>query len=364
MTEKLTMPPSTQYVTPPRVILKGVPRGFELSALSVIAHMILWNGHEFEAVYADAWRQEPFPPYNIIPRVDPYDDLYEQRMLMYYPIDPRMTLYDVRGATIAYPNETNTGWLFAHCDADAMIDYEKELAAAVVGEFAEAIDGAQVKVNEATNATVRAQAVGNHAALVEYRDAVVENVVTWCRTLFIGWQEQNPHDAHVHFPVLRAIQAVATAWQADRPTDYSKVNAKVAGIIKGLARPHAYETRWDMSFRLADQRRAEAARGDDPVEHNEYCYTIVVPGRAIAGPENFPDDNWTFDQLRNGPIVRGDYTYTDAEPAATDVALTVVRSRRLIPKGLKPGERLPYSNWIQEPAYTIPPATPPSTPSS
>ncbi len=325
--------------------------------------MVLWNGHEFEAVFADAWRQESFPPYDIIPRVEPYDDLYEQRMLMYYPIDPRMTIYDVRGATIAYPNETNTGWLFAHCDADAMIDYEKELAASVVGEFAEAIDGAQVKVNEATNSTVRAQAVGNHAALVEYRDAVVESVVAWCRTLYIGWQEQHPHEAHVHFPVLRAIQSVATAWQADRSTDYSKVNAKVAGVIKGLAKPHAYETRWDMSLRLADQRRAEAARGDDPVDDNEYCYTILAPGQSRPVQGSAASNDWAFDQLRNGPLTRGDNTYTDAEPAATDVALTVVRYRRLIPRGLKPGERLPYSNWIREPAYTIPPSTP-STPSS
>ena len=267
MTEFTTIAPTTQFITPPDAVLKGIPPTVDIETLSINATMVVWNGNEFEAILAESWGWNTQPPYQIWPTVKWYDNApYEKNMLMYYPIDQRTTVDDVRGATIAYPNETNTGWLFAHCDEDAMIDYEKELAAAVVGEFAEAIDAAQVKVNESTNATVRAQAVGNHLALVAYRDAVVESVVTWCRTLHIGWQEQNPHEAHVHFPVLRAIQAVATAWQADRAADYGKVNAKVAAIIKGLSKPHTYETRWDKAARIEAERKAAEAEAEAGTE--------------------------------------------------------------------------------------------------
>ena len=256
-----TMAPTVTQVTPPNCELLDVPPGLDSDYLGIVGHMIVWNGHEFEAVFADSWsRAVESPPYWVRPRVQHYDDSpHENSMLMYYPIDPRMTLEDAKGATIAYPNETNTGWMFTHCDNDAMVDYEKELAAAVIGEFAESIDAAQVKVNESTNATIRAKAVSNHRTLVEFRDAVVESVVTWARTLHIGWQEQNPHEAHIHLPVLRAIESVTTTWQTDRSTDYSKVSAKVAAIIKGLAKPHTYETRWDKATRIAAEAAAEAA---------------------------------------------------------------------------------------------------------
>lgn len=264
-----TLTPRTAYVTPPNSELLDVPPGLPTPHLGVDYYMIVWNGHEFEAVYADSWARAYVgdPPYWVRPRVRKADNsVYEPSMLMYYPIDQRMTLADVVGATVAYPNEENTGWLFAHCDNDAMVDYEKELAAAVVGEFAGAIDGAQIKVNEATNAPVKAQAVANHAALVAFRDASVESVVTWARTRHIGWQEQNPHEAHVHTPALQAIESVALSWQTDRSADYSKVSSPVASIIKGLAKPHTYETRWDKEARLAAEAKAREAEAETETE--------------------------------------------------------------------------------------------------
>lgn len=222
---------------------------------------VFWNGHEFELNVVEILLSSK--RYNIS---QDYRAPHEYASTHFYPVDPRMRAEDVRRATVAYPNEENTGWLFAHCDNDAMVDYEKELAAAVVGEFAGAIDGAQIKVNEATNAPVKAQAVANHAALVAFRDASVESVVTWARTRHIGWQEQNPHEAHVHTPALQAIESVALSWQTDRSADYSKVSSPVASIIKGLAKPHTYETRWDKEARLAAEAKAREAEAETEVE--------------------------------------------------------------------------------------------------
>ena len=247
---------------------------------------VLWNGHRFETV--EGRFDDEVSPHNLLVRYE-RDPIQPPEYLahLYYPIDPRMVEKDIVGATVAYPNETNDGWLFRHCDNDAMVDYEKELAAAVIGEFAEAIDGAQIKVNEATNDAVKILALTGaqikvneatndavkilartrHAALVDFRNAAVESIVAWARTKHIGWQEQNPHEAHVHTPALQAIETVARAWQMNRSADYSRVSASVADIIKGLAKPpHTYETRWDMEARIEAERKAaeaEAPEGDD-----------------------------------------------------------------------------------------------------
>ena len=60
---------------------------------------------------------------------------WETGMTCYYPIDPRIKESDVKGATVAYPNADNTGWLFAHCDSDYMIDHEYKLLAGVTTAF-------------------------------------------------------------------------------------------------------------------------------------------------------------------------------------------------------------------------------------
>jgi len=216
---------------------------------------VLWNGHQFETIEGTINGS-----HHAARIVYPYDKPQPHEYLAhwYYPIDPRITETDVLRATVAYPNDTNTGWLFAHCDADAMIDYEHELVAAGVGAFAHLLDLAQVKVNEATNPTVKTDAVANHYALFEFRETVLTSVLVWCRSLHIGWQEQNPHEAHVHRPILKALQEVAQLWQATRPDMWRKVNARVGQIETRLSRHYAYETRWDQAARLAAEAKAAA----------------------------------------------------------------------------------------------------------
>ena len=133
---------------------------------------------------------------------------------IYYPIDGRITLADVAIATRAVPNEFNTGWmLLPASDEDAMLDEEHTLRSAVVGQFAEAIDAAQVKVNEATNATVRTRVVSVHALLVAFRNNVADAAVATAQSRYIGWLEQYPEEAHIHLLVKDAVNATVSAWQ-------------------------------------------------------------------------------------------------------------------------------------------------------
>ena len=222
---------------------------------------VYWNGHQFETVDVKFYYTPDHPggPYA---RIQPPDEApHEPQMELYYPIDLRTERSDWDRAIKAKANEYNDAWL-PDWDNDAMVDYEKELKGAVVNEFQPTIDGLQVKVNESTNATVRATAVSRHLRMVEFRDAVVDEAVTWVRGKYAGWPEQHPHEAHIHQPVLLATQVVAGVWIADRSTDFGLVNSAVSAILKDLGSPHVFETRWGQAARLAAEAKAKEEAGD------------------------------------------------------------------------------------------------------
>ena len=84
---------------------------------------VAWNGHEFEIVPIQAreWFWDEYNPHRVVHGVEVTPVRGKARellMTVHYPIDPRMAASDVRGATVAYPNASNDGWLFAHADAD------------------------------------------------------------------------------------------------------------------------------------------------------------------------------------------------------------------------------------------------------
>ena len=218
---------------------------------------VYWNGHEFETVEIKfLHRPDADIPFAHIQPAD--SDTHEAQMELYYPIDLRTERSDWDRAIKAKANEYNDAWL-PDWDNDAMVDYEKELKGAVVNEFQPTIDGLQVKVNESTNATVRATAVSRHLRMVEFRDAVVDEAVKWVRGKYAGWPEQHPHEAHIHQPVLLATQVVAGVWIADRSTDFGLVNSAVSAILKDLGSPHVFETRWGQAARLEAEAKAQEA---------------------------------------------------------------------------------------------------------
>ena len=216
---------------------------------------VYWNGHEFETAEVQ-FRYRPDSPYAHIQPVRA--DTHEAQMELYYPIDLLTNRKDWDRATKAKHNSHRDGWI-PDWDNDAMVDYEKELKGAVVNEFQPTIDGLQVKVNESTNATVRATAVSRHLRMVEFRDAVIDEAVKWVRSRYAGWPEQHPHEAHIHQPVLLATQVVAGVWIADRSTDFGLVNSAVSAILKDLGSPHVFETRWGQAARLEAEAKAQEA---------------------------------------------------------------------------------------------------------
>ena len=196
----------------------------------------LWNGIEFEAIpvnirhsRGDRWLIQFAETDQHQPLVTHHD----YRMELRYPIDAGTIAKDWARATSAEHNSDGTAWLPVW-DNDSMVDYEKQLVAAVVGQYQPDIDAAQVKVNEATNAPVRATSVTRHQKLVEFRDEVREAVIEWVHGKHAGWPQQNPHEAHTHEPMLLATQTVAATWQRDRSSDYGNVSSPVANIINCL----------------------------------------------------------------------------------------------------------------------------------
>ena len=173
---------------------------------------------------------------------------------LYYPIDQRLVENDIHQATICYANENDDGWLFAHSDLDSLHDYELELESALVAIFAASIDVAQIKVNEATNDAIRIDAVRKHAQLVYFRDDVkTELIDRWCHSLHVSWLEQNPHHAHLHEPIRRAIDIVMTRWRANQPKNWSDVSGRVSDIRTELRSLYKYETRWAKAARIASE---------------------------------------------------------------------------------------------------------------
>ena len=219
-------------------------------------HVVIWNGHQFEVAVA-RYRTYPEAKSTIVI----IKDEAEFRGSIYYPTDPRTIAADWHGCQKAKPNADGTAWL-PDWDKDTMIDYEEELQDAAIARFQNRIDGAQIKINESTNSVVRSQTIATHRSLVGFRNDVVAAVVEWCQNLHIGWQEQNPHEAHLHLPILNAINATALDWQTNHAVEYGRISGTVAGIIKDLSKPHAYETRWDKAARLAAEAKAAAAAAE------------------------------------------------------------------------------------------------------
>ena len=151
----------------------------------------------------------------------------------------------------------------------------QELVGAAIAKFQPSIDAMQVNVNESPSAVLKAPHIASHKALVDFRDAVIEGIETWVRAKHIGWQDQNPHEAHIHLPMLTAIQTVVQRWQVLKVEDYAKIRVPVEAVVNSLSTPHAYEERWDMDARLIRE-------GHDPVGGYEHCFTIAASDDELS----------------------------------------------------------------------------------
>lgn len=224
-----------------------------------------WNGHEFEVIsgfIADHGEQIFFR------------GEWEQGITVYYPIDPRMTPADIKSAIRAYPNADNTGWLFQHCDQDYMRDQEYRLRSAVHTAFEYEIDKARWEVDNRIhtvfiiNNDANRSAVGLarrvHKGLQDFRHETAVEVIKEHRKRHIGWYHQNPHHAHLHDPLAKAIRAVKARWETDWGHETRiHVGPIVDKVLQQVSILFQYETRWDQAARLeAERKAAEAAAAE------------------------------------------------------------------------------------------------------
>ena len=270
-----------------------VPEGYDLTNITVNGKIACWNGHEIELVTPSSVLVSSRTGRLQISLVYPH--LYELRMLVHYPIDPRMTEVDVRRATIRYPNEDNSGWLFAHCDADWMLDHERHLTSSVSDAFDEEDRKLHKALMTANHNLIISNTIENRTAFLNarqvhdnfsvFRQETKNAIIAEANTRHIGYYHQNPHEAHIHVPLERAIEATIRSWSQNtaRFSAWMQIRSAVEATLGAVRNRHLYETRWDMEARLERERiAAQATSGVDPVGGYEYCYTLKANSDPIT----------------------------------------------------------------------------------
>lgn len=293
-------------------------------------------------------------------RVSPPTYVFEDEVALgfvYGPMHPSMNLDDIEGATYAYDDGTH--FHLAHCSPDEQIDFAADVENYVRAEMQDAINRAQTALTLATTALGKTDARHKVDALGEFARAAGSNAHHRVVTATLGYWHRNPHKDHRRDLAVLAMEAVLSTWAelGTADTDEGRtitaqrahVLSEVNEVLKRLKKTHSIEWRADRQKRLND---AEAAKGTDPVDGYEYCYTRAVFPAVITGEANLPSPTWNFDALRNGNSLRGNYVYYDAEPPVTRYIAHIIRFKRPIPEGTKPGADIGSVAWEQEAAYT------------
>ena len=177
----------------------------------------------------------------------------------FFPLDPRVTEEDADGATIWYPNETNTGWLFAHCDKDYHLDFEYHLTSALNSVFAREKDAVHDVADSAlyslflSNTSEKRHEWGRKTRVLDnlrkfHAQAELE-ILKEHKSRPIGHYHRNPYDAHLHEPILRALRKVETLWAEDNEQaihwrDLKPVVARIKDRVRIL---YPYKTRWELA---------------------------------------------------------------------------------------------------------------------
>ena len=181
---------------------------------------------------------------------------------MAYPIDPAMTEKDINGASIIYPNETNTGWLFAHAlpahHDDRIITLEavmhtlfENLVYDKLDDVLKAVIGhnnPSPKIGTELLYTYQAQsgAYANYGTIRAFQ----KECVKWCseveKLLHVG-QHVQEDDHTLKHQLVRAINQAKAVWKADtegKALSLVAIEGHVNAIIAHVERDHAFETRW------------------------------------------------------------------------------------------------------------------------
>ena len=203
-------------------------------------------------------------------RADLHRDRAESQPTFLFPLDPRITAADIDGATIWYPNQNNTGWLFGHCDKDFHLDYEYRLTSALNSVFArekdlthDASDSALYSVLLNNTSDTRHEWGRKTRVLDNLRKFHAQTELELLKEHKahpLGYYQRNPHEAHLHEPILRAIRKVEKLWAEDNEQaihwrDLKPVVARIRDRVRIL---FPYETRWDQAARLKAEAEDDA----------------------------------------------------------------------------------------------------------
>ena len=202
----------------------------------------VWNGHEFEVV-------------EVLESIQGW-------------ANPKR-ISDVAGATRAYPNDDNTGWLFAHADQGTHHDYELTLAAALDGIMQPLFRQVQVDLLNPNNSNPTTERLrGQFTLLSSFYGECLADVRNRARSVWLGFRQQNPHPAtgYLDSDLTESVNAVELKWKESRPADLAKLTSSITYLKNSLTMPSP-ETRWDMAARLAAEAKAkeqdEAESQDD-----------------------------------------------------------------------------------------------------
>ena len=254
--------------------IKSLEEGMKTLTLSDGGHnyVIFWNGHEFEANRVTiSFRRRLTIGHDYTAN----DLSIETASAYYFPLDPRATVSDWRRAIKAVPNEDNSGWL-PEWDEDYHHDHELRLKAAVTTAFDEQVAKADKAALDAVYDALLVNDHGNQRAVFYYtrtaddlkrfREDVKAAIVAEAHSRHLGYYHQNPHEAHVHAPLERAIRAVMAEQVAAKgvgPLDrWTPISTYVNGVLAEVVKKHEYETRWGQAARLEAEAKAAAAAAE------------------------------------------------------------------------------------------------------
>ena len=242
-----------------------------------VDHGIFWNGVEFSVAnisIADAGGDN----YSIFPII--YDRTTKPvhgHVHFYYPIDPRIVEKDVVGANRAWANETNDGWLFAHCDEDHHHDREVSLEDVAISLFQVEINKLQIDANtklatlikRPSDSSAASRELAARVKLDNMNSVLIELLSCLksdTREKYIGYYHQNPDESHVHKEIADCLGQLIGKGTLSQDAKYLSVGAELRSVIARLRDKHSYEYRWDREARLKAEAAKKAAESETETE--------------------------------------------------------------------------------------------------
>lgn len=236
-----------------------------------VRRLAVHNGSHFEVVDGITLGHGDDHAYVDLLDIDPT----ERHMVLYYPVDPRMIPLDVSGATRSYPNEDNTGWLFAHTDEGTHHDYELTLLAAVDGVMQPLFRQYQVDVWIGSSNEVKRKGQELHILLSQFYGAVVTEARKRARSAYLGLRHQEPHPrtGYLDADITASITTVKEKWATMRAGDLVKLGPALGYIERTLNMPTP-ETRWDQAKRIIEEETPKVIK---PIADTQ----IVISGSVM-----------------------------------------------------------------------------------